>query len=212
MSKVLILGAHGQIARVATQLFLAETDAKLRLYLRAAHRLPNPDPRRVHIVEGDVNDEAKLRAVLAGQDVVYANLAGEDLAQQVSHLVAAMKATGVQRLIFISAIGIYNEVTGNFGEWNKQTLGNILERYRQASDIIEASDLNYTILRPTWLTNYDEVDYEIVGRNESVKGTEVSRKSVAALVVKLATTAGGEERQNLGVSKPGTAGEKHAWL
>ena len=36
---VLILGAHGQIARVATDLFLKQTDAYLRLYLRNARRL-----------------------------------------------------------------------------------------------------------------------------------------------------------------------------
>lgn len=211
MSNIAIIGAHGQIARVATDLFLALPDVQLTLYLRGANRLPNPDPSRARVVEGDVNDETKLREALAGQDVVYANLAGEDLAQQVQHLVAAMDATGVKRLIFISAIGIYDEVTGNFGEWNKRTLGDILTRYRQASDIIEASDLDYTILRPTWLTDYDEIDYETVGRDESVRGTEVSRKSVAALVVKLVTTPGWEVRQNLGVNKPHTAGDKPAW-
>lgn len=212
MSNVLILGAHGQIARVATRLFLQETDAYLTLYLRKAARLPNPYSSRARVVEGDVNDEAKLQEVLAGQDVVYANLAGTDLARQVRHVVAVMQAAGVKRLIFISAIGIYDEVTGEFGRWNKLTLGTILARYRQASDVIEASDLDYTILRPTWLTDDDEIAYELTGRDESVRGTEVSRKSVAALVVKLATTPGWEVHQNLGVNKPGTAGDKPAWL
>jgi hypothetical protein len=36
---VLILGANGQIARVATGLFLEQTDAHLTLYLRKAKRL-----------------------------------------------------------------------------------------------------------------------------------------------------------------------------
>ncbi|MCY7939622.1 NAD(P)H-binding protein [Bacillus inaquosorum] len=27
-------------------------------------------------------------------------------------------------------------------------------------EIIEASDLDYTILRPAWFTNKDEIDYE----------------------------------------------------
>jgi hypothetical protein len=39
MTKILILGAHGQIARVATDLFLKRTDARLTLYLRNARRL-----------------------------------------------------------------------------------------------------------------------------------------------------------------------------
>jgi hypothetical protein len=33
MTNVLILVAHGQIARVATDLFLKQTDARLTLYL-----------------------------------------------------------------------------------------------------------------------------------------------------------------------------------
>ena len=39
MTKVLILGAYGQIARVATGLFLEQTDVQLTLYLRNANRL-----------------------------------------------------------------------------------------------------------------------------------------------------------------------------
>jgi saccharopine dehydrogenase-like NADP-dependent oxidoreductase len=39
MKKVLILGANGRIARVATKLFLERTDAQLTLYLRKANRL-----------------------------------------------------------------------------------------------------------------------------------------------------------------------------
>jgi len=47
MTNILILGAHGQIARVATDLFLKQTDARLTLYLRDARRLTlSPHPQR----------------------------------------------------------------------------------------------------------------------------------------------------------------------
>ena len=39
MRKVLILGANGQVARYAIDLFLKNTDARLTLYLRTARRL-----------------------------------------------------------------------------------------------------------------------------------------------------------------------------
>jgi hypothetical protein len=35
--------------------------------------------------------------------------------------------------------------------------GSILDSYRKATSIIEASDLDYTILRPAWLNNRDEI-------------------------------------------------------
>ena len=94
-----------------------------------------------------------------------------------------MKDAGVKRLIFIASLGIYDEVPGKFGAWNRRTIAKYLPTFRKAADLIEASGLDYAILRPAWLTDEDEVDYETTGRDEPFKGTEVSRKSVAALVI-----------------------------
>ena len=60
-----------------TRVVLEQTDAVLTLYLRRAARLGSPEPARVRIIEGDVLDPAVLRAAMQGQDVVYANLAGD---------------------------------------------------------------------------------------------------------------------------------------
>jgi NAD(P)H-binding len=50
---------------------------------------------------------------------------------------------------------------------------------------LRAESSGESILRPAWLTDEDEVDYETTERNEPFRGTEVSRKSVAALIVKI---------------------------
>ena len=44
MTKVLILGANGQLARNTTRVFLEKTDVALTLFLRRSSRLQNPDP------------------------------------------------------------------------------------------------------------------------------------------------------------------------
>ncbi len=111
MTRVLILGANGQLARNTTRVFLEMTDVALTLYLRRASRLRNPDPSRVTIVEGDVLNASALRAAMQGQDVVYTNLAGE-LARQARAIIDAMHAVGLKRLIFVSSMGIYGEVPG----------------------------------------------------------------------------------------------------
>lgn len=210
MTNVLILGASGQIARYAIDLFLSETDTQLTLYLRNSNRLRKYESDRVRIIEGDVLNIATLKKAMAGQDVVYANLAG-DLEEQAKTIVEGMDRTGVKRLIFISSLGIYDEVPGEFGKWNNQTIGQYLGPYRKSVDIIEASDLDYTVLRPAWLTDHDEIDYEITQKGEPFKGTEVSRKSVASLVVKLVESPDFQVRQNLGVNKPNTDGDKPAF-
>jgi len=159
---ILVLGANGQLARNATRFFLARTDARLTLYLRRARRLANPDPERVRIVEGDVLDPRALQDAMRGQDVVYANLAGA-MEEQARAIVDAMHATGQRRLIFISSMGIYGEVPG-------EKYGSVLDPYRDSAAVIEASDLDYTILRPGWFTHDEGIDYQITQKGEPFKG------------------------------------------
>ena len=142
-----------------------------------------------------VLDAKTLEPAMVGQDVVYANLAGQ-LEQQARRIVKAMQNTGVKRLIFISSMGIYDEVPG-------EHYGSILDPYRKSARLIEASGLDYTILRPAWLNDRDEIDYATTHKGEPFKNAheQVSRKSVADLVVKLAMTPGMEVRSSLGVHR-----------
>ncbi|AXF56047.1 SDR family oxidoreductase [Salicibibacter kimchii] len=211
MTHVLILGANGQIARYAIDLLLNETDAQLTLYLRNANRLSNLQSDRVSIREGDVLDLATLKEAMESQDVVYANLSG-DMEGQAKNIVKNMEKTGLKRLIFINAFGIYDEIPGEFGKWNQRVIGQYLPPYRKAADIIEDSDLDYTIVRPPWLTNEDEIDYEITQKAGPFIGTVVSRKSVASLVVKMVESPGLHVRRNLGINKPNTNGDRPAFM
>lgn len=208
--KVLILGAHGQIARLAEKEFLAETDFNLKLYLRNSSRIRTEDATREEIIDGDAANVEQLKEALQGVDAVYANLAGNNIKEQASAVVKAMDSVGVKRLVWISTLGIYDEVPGKFGEWNNTTLGNYLTRYRSAADVIEDSDLDYTVVRPAWLTNKDEIDFEVTQKEEPFKGTEVSRKSIAHVVVELIQN-NTELKRSIGVNKPGTDGDKPAW-
>lgn len=194
MRNVLILGASGGISRVATDMFLRETDARLTLYVRHPRRLGKVDANRARVIAGDVLDTNALTEAMAGQDVVYANLAG-DLESMARSVVEAMHAAGVRRLVWISSMGIYDEVPG-------QRYRKVLDPYRDSAAVIEASDLDYTIVRPGWFTDDDEIDYETTQKGEPFRGHDVSRQSVAALVMKLAMTPGLESRKSLGVSKP----------
>jgi putative NADH-flavin reductase len=55
-------------------------DAEMALFLRDAKKLGRDVPANARLIEGDVLDTAKLKEALAGQDVVYANLAGNIIA------------------------------------------------------------------------------------------------------------------------------------
>lgn len=194
MTNMLILGAYGQIARIATKMFLEKTNFNLTLYLRNSSRLANlSDERHVKIIEGDVLDIETLESAMHGQDVVYANLNG-NMKAQAKCIINAMHKTGVKRLIFISSMGIYGEVPG-------ETYRSVLDSYRDSALLIEASNLDYTIMRPEWLNNNNELNYGTTQKGEPFKNAKatVSRKSIADLIVKLSTGEKNEIRKSLGV-------------
>lgn len=143
-------------------------------------------------MEGDALHYDELHGAIAGQDMVYINLAG-DLEAMVKNVVRVMRETGVRRVILISSIGIYDK-----------PLRPVLKPYRAAADVIETSGLDYTVLRPTWFTNVDEVDYEITQKGEPEKGSVVSQKSLAAFIVKVIEHPEQYVGESLGINKPGS--------
>lgn len=212
MIKIAILSAAGQIAQLVEPMLLKKTDGDMVLYLRHLNKLHQVDESREEIIKGDASNFNELKAALTGVDLVYANLAGSNIEDQAKTVVKAMDATGIKRLIWVSSLGIYDEVPGKFGEWNKNVLGSYLTTYRAAADKITESDLDYTIIRPAWLTNKDEVSYEkTVGAQTPFKGTEVSRLSVADYIVNIIKNPKEDLKSNVGLDKPGTDGDKAAW-
>lgn len=190
MKNVIVLGASGSLAKCVIEKLKILPDIQLTLFLRNKKRLRDADVSGCTIIEGDVLNYASLKDAVYGQDIVYANLAG-DLGNMAKNIVRAMGETGVQKIIFISSIGIYNE-----------PVKTVLKPYRAAADVIESSELDYTILRPTWFTNTDEVDYEITYKGEPEKGSVISRKSIADYISKVVITPEHYKRQNVGISKP----------
>jgi uncharacterized protein YbjT (DUF2867 family) len=90
-----------------------------------------------------------------------------------------MQETGVKRIIAISSIGIYNT-----------PLQSVLVPYRKLADVIESSGLEYTILRPDWFTNGNEVDYAITRKGEPERGSAILRKSIAAFIATIFESPG----------------------
>lgn len=201
MKNVLVLGASGQIAQWVIEMLANEPNLTQTLLVRDTKKLGADLPANAKVIEADVLNLEQLKQAVQGQDIVYANLAGE-LEQQTQNIISAMHSAGVQRIIMINSLGIYDEVKGNFGEWNRKEIGAYLGPYRKAADLLEASDLDYSILRAAWLMDEDEIDYETTERDQDFKGTVISRKSVAAFVVKIIQTPEFSSRKNLGLNKP----------
>ena len=81
------------------------------------------DENRETVIKGDVLNIGDLEPAIERADVVYANLRNPEITQQAKNIVSLMEKYAVKPLVWISSIGIYDEVPGKFGEWNNEMLG-----------------------------------------------------------------------------------------
>ena len=167
---MIILGAGGTLAGPVIEALQKLDDVTLTLFLRNKRRLQPKYVQNAKIIEGNVMDYPGLKSAVEGHDLVYVNLAG-DLEPMAKNIVKAMKETGVKRVIAVSSIGIY--IT---------PLRSVLTPYRKLADVFENSGLDYTILRPDWFTNANEIDYELTRKGEPERGQAIFRKSIASFV------------------------------
>lgn len=200
MKNVLIIGATGTLGSAARQAILAGTDDQLTLFARSANRLQINDDSREKVISGNVMNDADLDKAMAGQDAVFAALSG-NLGAYAKQIVAAMDRNHVSRLVFITSMGIYDEIPASVGASGNLSSNPVLQTYRDAADEIEASDLNYTIVRPGWFTG-GPVNYEVTRKGEPFGGHDVSVSSIADIVMKLVNDDTLYSKDSIGVNTP----------
>lgn len=207
--KYAILAATGQIGQLTAQYLLDNTDADLVLFgHNADRRLSHFASDRVELVDGDLINEDDVKKAIDGTDGVFvAFVATPDIAQVV---VNAMDETGVKRLVIMSIPDIYQEVAGPFQKWYRANTGLIWQTpLVESAKIIEDSDLDYVILRTTWLYNDpSKLEVDVTKKGEPFKDAQISREAVAKFAADLLTDKADYHRESLGIGEPNTEWEK----
>ncbi|MCH4164396.1 MAG: NAD(P)H-binding protein [Lentilactobacillus diolivorans] len=209
-TNVLIMAANGQISQLVEQRVLNEaqfSDIHLTLFLRNKDRLDDlANNDRVTLVEGSLDDLEDVKQAVKGQDIVFVGTVDHTSDDcQTKNVVAAMKDAGVGRLIYTNELGIYDEVPGAFGEWNKQTIGTGLKTALESDKIVEGSGLTYTTLRLPWLNDKD-VKYDLTHKDEQYVGVSGSRKSIADVVLRIFADPEFLKNDSVGIADPDTQG------
>ena len=97
----------------------------------------------------------------------------------------AMKVAGLRRLIFMGAVGIYDEIPADMDDEDNVKNNPDQIPNRKAADIVENSGLDYTILRPGYLRDGDKDDFTLTFKGEQAKGYVSTIPSVVGLAVRL---------------------------
>lgn len=190
MKKILIIGATGSLAQYVIDSVKKTENVSLTLFARNLSKLSKIKTENCSLIEGDAMNYNDVKNAVTGHDIVYINLAG-NLEAMTKNIVRAMQEAGVKRVIAISSIGIYDS-----------PLRSVLAPYRKLADIIENSGLDYTILRPDWFTDANEIDYAVTYKGEPESGGAISRRSIADFIAAIVYNPDLYKNSNLGISKP----------
>ena len=155
MSTILVTGASGFVGSYAVPALLAAGHRVVALVRTpdagqlVLERLPAADRERVELRTGDVIQPATLGPALAGVDGVLHLVAiprdrgdGEALrlvnTEGTRAVVVAMGAAGVRRLVYMGAMGVQDDPSLHYASSKAK-----------AEALVAASDLDWTILKPS---------------------------------------------------------------
>jgi uncharacterized protein YbjT (DUF2867 family) len=187
---ILVAGGHGQIARRLLKL-LADQGHTARGLIRNREQAADLEAAGAVPVLGDLENDPTLEPYVKGADaVVFAAGAGPgsgaarkrtvDLGGAVK-LADAAKAAGVRRYVIISSIGAQDPAAGG------DSMRAYLEAKAEADAYVQASGLDWTVVRPGGLTDEPGTGRVAVFTDLGHRGP-VPRDDVAAVVAACLTT------------------------
>ena len=187
---ITILGAAGQIAQKLTATLLTYTDMHLTLYGRQLSTRLHPEileHERVTVIEGSFQNPAKLEQAVTNAEIVFVGAmeSGSDMAS----IVKALSRKNVRRVIGLSMAGLSGEFPAALEKWTFDNLPiSYVQGERQARNVLRESNLNYTILRLTWLYNDPEnTNYELIPEGVQFNDAQVTREAVGDVLAVVPT-------------------------
>jgi putative NADH-flavin reductase len=187
-----IFGASG-----ATGRRLVEQALDAGHTVTALTRRPDRMPPRagLRVVGGDVADPGAVEATVAGSDAVlsalgvsYSRKPISVYSQGTSNIIAAMHRQGVKRLVVVSSAPLDSAYRASDSLLFRRVLEPLFMRrpgrttyqdMRRMESLVQASDLDWTIIRSCWLFDATEVtDYRLA--DNSADGMFTSRADLAA--------------------------------
>ena len=210
---ITILGAAGQIAQKLTATLLAYTDMHLTLYGRQLSTRLHPEileHERVTVIEGSFQNPAKLEEAVTNAEIVFVGAmeSGSDMAA----IVKALSRKNVRRVIGLSMAGLSGEFPAALEKWTFDSLPiSYVQGERQARNVLRESNLNYTILRLTWLYNDPEnTNYELIPEGVQFNDAQVTREAVVKAIFDILHVDDETpfHRASIGIGEPGTHYDK----
>lgn len=197
MKKIVVFGANGPTGRLVVAQALERGD-----HVTAVTRRPGDFPlnhERLTVLAGDVHNPADVDRAVTGQDAVLSTLGvpfGREAvtvySDGITHILAAMRAHGVRRLVCVSSSATVPNPRPQGGFFFEKVLQpfvvGVLGRtvyadMRRMEALVSSSELDWTIVRPSGLFNSAEVSAYRTDEGHT-DGRFTSRADLAAAMLR----------------------------
>jgi putative NADH-flavin reductase len=154
-----------------------------------------PERPGLTLVVGDVRDQEAARRAIKGVEAVICILGSHGSRTPVEAtgtqaILTAMSANGVRRLIAVTSLGVGNsrsQLNPLFRFIMDLTLKSIMAAKEEQERLIQASGLDWTIVRPGGLTDGPRTGTYRFGTDPALRGGRVSRADVADFLLRQLT-------------------------
>lgn len=189
--RIAIFGATGTLGRHVLERALQQGH-EVTILTRDASRVPTTHDN-LRVLEGDVLDPAAVEGAVAGQEAVLISLGngrkGVVRAEGTRTVIEAMRRNGVKRLICQSTLGVGDSRANLNFLWKYILFGLVLrpaynDHVRQ-EEYVRASDLDWTIVRPSAFTDGPATGTYRQGfsGNEAGLSLKISRADIAEFML-----------------------------
>jgi len=190
--KLAIFGATGKTGIEIVKQAL-EQGHTVTAFVRDPARMAVED-KNLTLVVGDAFDPANVAQTVQGQDAVICALgAGSELKKTTVrttgtiNIISGMQKNSVSRLIVVTAMGV-GESWDTLSLVNKLFFATLLKSSRDDHETQEAavkeSGLDWTIIRPSGLTETPRTGVYEVGENIPAATSKIARADIADLILK----------------------------
>lgn len=161
--KITILGMTGRVGREIAARAL-EDKHQVTALVRSPEKITVMDDN-LTVIKGDVLVKEDIERAVKGADAVISalNTDGDDtLSKSMSLIIDAMKNEGIKRIITIGTAGILQsrvepDVLRYQSSESKRKLTRAAEEHHKTYSLLEASDLDWTLVCPTYLPDGEAV-------------------------------------------------------
>ena len=127
------------------------------------------------------------------------SLDGEDVLTMAKNIASAVEETGVKRIIWITGMGIHNEIKGVHGIMLNQ-LARKMPEYIQAADTIAASAAVTTLLRCPGIRDGENEVYSLTREGEKPACWFVDRAAIAQCMADMIADDALGANESLGIT------------